>query len=69
MATIALHFPLGEVTLAQRLRAMLATCDTTADFSIWSGDYLAHANLIPEGEAHALVRDAVGVQRRIGRAA
>lgn len=69
MATLALHFPVGEVTLAQRLRAMLATCGTPADFSVWCGDYLAYANHLPFEDAKALSREAMHVGRDIRRAA
>lgn len=68
MAVISLHFPIGEVTLAQRLRAMLATCDTKADFSAWCGDYLAIANHLPVDDARALSREAITVGRDIRRA-
>jgi len=69
MTVMSLHFPIGEVTLAQRLRAMLATCDTKADYSTWCGDYLAHANLLPFQDARVLTLDAVEFGLRFRSAA
>ena len=64
MTVLSLHFPIGEVTLAQRLRAMLATCDTKAEYSVWCGDYLAHANHLPFEDARQLTREAIEFGRR-----
>lgn len=59
MATLSLHFPIGEVTLAQRLRAMLATCETKVDCSAWAGDYMEFADQLSIGDQRELVNLSV----------
>jgi len=69
MAILALHFPVGEISPAKRLRAMLATVETKADFSAWSGDYMEYADQLSVSDQRALVKMAVDHSRAIGRAA
>ena len=69
MAVLSLHFPVGEVTLAQRLRAMLATCETEAAFSTWCGDYLQFADKMPFAEQRDLTATSVRHLSNIRRAA
>lgn len=55
MAVLSLHFPIGEVTIAQRLRAMLATCETKAACSAWAGDYMEYADQLSIADQRELV--------------
>ena len=50
MATQPIHLHIPEVTTAEFLRGMLATCQSRADMAVWKQDFLDHVHLLTAEE-------------------
>lgn len=69
MATAPLHLLIPEVTTAEYLRAMLETCETSADMDVWKEDYRDHSHLLSGAECTSLiVKSSVRLFDILGRA-